>query len=177
MSIGTAAAQPDDIKLGQFIPQNPPQPAPAVSFTDLAGKPVSLSDFKGKVTLVNLWATWCQPCLKEMPSLERLQASVGSRLRVAAIAEDHGGAKTVEPFIAKLGLSKVSVYLDPDSAAIHAFDVTGLPTSFLLDKEGRVVGRVAGAADWESDKLRALFTPLLPPHQHETAAKPSVSRS
>src|SRR5690242_10245028 len=65
-------AEEEPIRLGEFIPATPPQPAPETGFTDLAGKPVSLADFKGKATVVNLWATWCEPCLKEMPSLDRL---------------------------------------------------------------------------------------------------------
>src|SRR5579864_2683672 len=80
------AAEEERIKLGEFIPVNPPQPAPEVSFTDAAGKPATLGDFKGKPAVVNLWATWCQPCIKEMPSLARLQARFGGALRVAAIS-------------------------------------------------------------------------------------------
>src|SRR5256885_1854209 len=96
------AAGQDEFKPGEFIPLAAPQPAPEVAFTDTAGNPAALADFKGKLLLVNLWATWCQPCLREMPSLEKLQASQGDQLTVAAIAEDRGGAKVVEPFVKKL---------------------------------------------------------------------------
>lgn len=161
-STRVGAAEPGDTKLGQFIPTSPPQPAPAISFTDLAGNAVALADFKGKVVLVNLWATWCRPCLREMPSLEALQTRLGSALTVVAISEDRGGAKTVEPFIAKLGLDKVAVYLDPRSAATRAFAVRGLPTSLLIDGEGRLVGRVEGAAEWDSAEMRAALKPFLP---------------
>src|SRR5215469_6785072 len=68
----------DQVKLGEFIPAASPQPAPEISITDLDGKPLSLGDFKGKVVLLNLWATWCQPCIKEMPSLVDLQKNLGS---------------------------------------------------------------------------------------------------
>ncbi|HVC56197.1 MAG TPA: TlpA disulfide reductase family protein [Stellaceae bacterium] len=160
LSPAGAIAQ-DSMRLGEFIPATPPQPAPAVAFTDDAGKPASLADFKGKPTVVNLWATWCQPCLHEMPSLVRLQAHFAGRLTVAAVAEDHGGAKQVAPFVAKLGLTKLAIYLDPQAALGHALRVRGLPTSIVLDAEGRVVGSVEGAADWGSAKMLAVLQPLL----------------
>ncbi|HVC53506.1 MAG TPA: TlpA disulfide reductase family protein [Stellaceae bacterium] len=160
---GALWAQSGDIKLGEFIPQNPPQPAPAISFTDIAGKPVKLSDFKGTVTLVNLWATWCHPCLKEMPSLEKLQASHQGALKVLAISEDHGGAAVVAPFIKKQGLAKLAIYLDPESNALHGFKARGLPTSILIGKDGTIIGRVEGGTDWQSDAIAAALKPLLPP--------------
>src|SRR6202790_3219673 len=71
-----AAAEEEKLRLGEFIPESPPQPAPETGFTNADGKPASFADFKGKPVVVNLWATWCQPCLKEMPSLDRLQAEL-----------------------------------------------------------------------------------------------------
>ena len=156
------AAEPDTIKPGEFIPASPPQPAPEVSFTDLKGNWVALADFKGKLVLVNLWATWCQPCLKEMPSLEKLQTDQADKLTVAAISEDRGGNQVVEPFVAKLGLDKVKIYLDPKSAVGHAFSVRGLPTTLVIDAEGRLIGRVEGAAEWDSAKMAAALQPFLP---------------
>src|SRR5438552_4268022 len=156
------AAEPDTVKPGEFIPASPPQPAPEVSFTDLKGNWVALADFKGKLILVNLWATWCQPCLKEMPSLEKLQGAQADKLTVAAISEDRGGNQVVEPFVAKLGLDKVKIYLDPKSAVGHAFSVRGLPTTLVIDTEGRLVGRVEGAAEWDSAKMAAVLQPFLP---------------
>ena len=149
------------VRLGEFIPASPPLPAPAVSFVDLAGNPASLSEFNGKVVLVNLWATWCEPCLREMPSLERLQSRLGDKIVVVAISEDRGGSKTVEPFVGKLGLKSVKIYLDPKSAVEWAFKVQGLPTSFLIDREGRVLGRVEGAAEWDKPKLLGVLKSFL----------------
>src|SRR6266404_9962634 len=97
-----AAAEEEKLRLGEFIPESAPQPAPETGFTDALGKPVSFADFKGKPVVVNLWATWCKPCLKEMPSLERLQAALDDKLTVAAVSEDHGGAGRVGPFVAAL---------------------------------------------------------------------------
>jgi thiol-disulfide isomerase/thioredoxin len=163
LSAGAATAQSDDIKLGEFIAENPPQPAPAISFTDMAGNAVSLADFKGQVALINLWATWCQPCLKEMPSLIRFQAKEGTALKVIAVSEDMGGPDKVKAFVDKNDLGKLPIYLDPKSAAMHGFALRGLPTSILIGKDGKVLGRVEGEADWDSDKIAAAIKRLLPP--------------
>ncbi len=158
----TAAAAPDaGVTLGQFTPAAAPRPAPEVGFTDIEGKPADLADLRGKPAVVNLWATWCQPCLREMPSLEGLQEKVGDKLTVAVVSQDRGGEKAVAPFLAKLGLDKVRVYLDPKSEVGKAFGVRGLPTSIVLDAEGREVGRVEGAADWDSAKMLAVLEPLV----------------
>jgi thiol-disulfide isomerase/thioredoxin len=146
-------AELERVRLGEFIPTSPPLPAPAVSFVDLTGNTVSLSQLTGDTVLVNLWATWCEPCLREMPSLERLQLRLGDKITVVAVSEDRGGAKTVEPFIDKLGLKSIRTCLDPKSTAERAFKVQGLPTTFLIDRRGRVVGKVEGAAEWDSPEL------------------------
>jgi thiol-disulfide isomerase/thioredoxin len=160
----TAANEPDvpeHAALGEFIPASPPLAAPAISFIDLAGNPVTLAEFTGKIVLVNLWATWCEPCLREMPSLERAQSRLGGRIVVIAISEDRGGGKAVEPFVDKLGLKSVKIYLDPKSAMQRAFKVRGLPTSFLIDREGRVLGWVEGAAEWDAPKLLEILKSFL----------------
>ena len=162
LAAAVAMAAEPDVKPGEFIPASPPQPAPEVSFTDLSGNGVTLGDFKGKLVLLNLWATWCQPCLKEMPSLEKLQESQGDKLIVAAVSEDRGGKELVEPFVAKLGLAKVKIYLDPKSTVGHAVEARGLPTTLVIDGKGFVVGRVEGAAEWDSDKMAGVLQPFLP---------------
>jgi thiol-disulfide isomerase/thioredoxin len=155
------AAGNETIKPGEFIPATPQQPAPQVGFTDADGKPVTLADFKGKPVVVNFWATWCQPCLKEMPSLDRLQADLDGRLVVAAVSEDRMGAQRVIPFVAEMGLDKLKIYLDPRAELGRAFNVRGLPTSIVIDAEGKVVGRVEGAAEWDSAEIMALLKPYL----------------
>ena len=155
------ATEEDKIRLGEFIPATPPQPAPEAAFTDLDGKPAGLADFKGKPAVVNLWATWCQPCLKEMPSLQRLQAQFDGKLTVAAVSEDRAGAKVVAPFVVEKGLQKLTIYLDPKSDLGHAINMRGLPTSLVLDAEGKVVGRVEGGAEWDSEKMLSVLKPLL----------------
>jgi thiol-disulfide isomerase/thioredoxin len=152
---------PDRTKLGEFVPSLQPYPAPAISLADPTGDSVELSKLQGKLVVINLWATWCEPCLREMPSLERLQSRLGERIAVLAVSEDRGGNKTVEPFIAKLGLKSVKIYIDPKSEVGHAFGARGLPTSFLIDGEGKVLGRVEGAAEWDSPKILGVLEPLL----------------
>ncbi|HEX3413514.1 MAG TPA: TlpA disulfide reductase family protein [Stellaceae bacterium] len=151
----------DRTKLGEFAPSSPPFPAPTISLIDSSGHSVELADLKGKLVVVNLWATWCEPCLREMPSLERLQSRLGERIAVLAVSEDRGGNKTVEPFIAKLGLKSVKVYVDAKSEVGRAFGARGLPSSFLIGRDGKVLGRVEGAAEWDSPKILGVLEPLL----------------
>ena len=155
------ADMPDRTTIGEFVPSAQPYPAPAISLSDTTGRNVELSDMHGKLVIVNLWATWCAPCLREMPSLERLQSRFGERIAVLAVSEDRGGNKTVEPFLDKLGLKSVKVYIDPKSEVGRAFGARGLPTSFLIDREGKVLGRVEGAAEWDSPKILGVLQPLL----------------
>jgi thiol-disulfide isomerase/thioredoxin len=143
--------------LRQFIPTDPPRPAPEIAFADGAGKSLSLGDFRGKVVLVNLWATWCEPCIREMPSLDRLRAALPNQdLAIVLVSQDRGGDQVVAPFFAKLGL-KLATYLDPKSTVGHAFEVRGLPTSILIDREGNELGRVEGALDWDGGPAQALL--------------------
>jgi thiol-disulfide isomerase/thioredoxin len=161
LALPAAPAAGDNMRLGEFIPVSPPQPAPEVAFTDAAGKPANLGDFLGKPAVVNLWATWCAPCLKEMPSLDRLQGQFAGRLTVAAISQDRAGGKIVNPFVAGLHLKDVKIYLDPKNDAAQAFKARGLPTSIVLDAKGRVVGKVEGPTDWDSAAMRRVLEALL----------------
>ena len=169
-TVDQAPVAAEQTPLGHFVPAASPQPVPPVSFTDIAGKTVHLSDFTGKVVLLNLWATWCAPCRHEMPSLERLQARFGDKLAILPVSQDLGGNKVVAPFISKLGLTKLNVYLDPKSTVGRAFKVEGLPTSVLIDRHGRVLGRVEGEAQWDSSKMLAVIEPLV---ASDDIAKPS----
>src|SRR5260370_36828180 len=92
------ADMPDRTKLGEFVPSAQPVPAPEISLADPTGQTVELSELRGKLVLVNLWATWCEPCLREMPSLERLQSLLCARNPAPAGSEDPGGHDTGEPF-------------------------------------------------------------------------------
>ncbi len=141
-----------------FTLLDPPVPAPLETFAALDGTRLRLADFKGRVVVLNFWATWCAPCIREMPSLDRLQAAVGDRgLAVLAVSIDRGGAKVVRPFAKRLGLERLALYLDAKGALFQAFGVTGLPTTFLIDRQGGVVGAYPGPAEWDGPEARALI--------------------
>ncbi|MDE1969390.1 MAG: TlpA family protein disulfide reductase [Alphaproteobacteria bacterium] len=157
----------------KFTVLDAPQPAPALAFTTREGAPKTLADFRGRLLLVNFWATWCGPCVAEMPSLDRLQARLGSRLMVLAISEDRRGGDVVDPFLAKLKLADLAIYLDTRNSALQAFGLAGLPTSILIDRDGRMVWRVEGGVDWTSPEAAAKLAPYLAPtpdSQHTSAA-------
>ena len=141
-----------------FTLLDPPVPAPLETFAALDGTPVRLADFKGRVVVLNFWATWCPPCIREMPSLDRLQAALEDRgLAVLAVSIDRGGAKVIRPFAERLGLERLGLYHDSKAALFKAFGVTGLPTTFLIDRRGQIVGAYPGAAEWDEPEARALI--------------------
>lgn len=152
-AVGIAPAQ----AFGQFIALDQKLPAPALAFTTSDGATKQLADFRGRLVLVNLWATWCVPCIEEMPALDRLQAKLGNALTILAIAEDRRGAEVVDPFLARTGIKNLAIYLDPKSAASNAFGVAGLPTSFLIGGDGMIIGKLEGAAPWDEAAMVAIL--------------------
>lgn len=143
--------------LGQFIALDAPLPAPALSFTARSGEVKQLADFHGSLVLVNLWATWCVPCVEEMPALDRLQAKLGPDLTILALSQDRRGGEVVEPFLAKIGIKHLAIYLDPKSAATNELGAQGLPTSFLIDRDGMIRGKLEGAAKWDEPAMLAIL--------------------
>ncbi len=142
----------------QFVVIEPAKAAPLSPILDGTGRRLDLTAFRGRVVLLNLWATWCGPCVREMPSLDRLQAAFGGvGLSVVALSIDRGGATTVRPFFARLGLKNLDIYLDPNAVSISLFAAPGLPASYILDRDGRLRGRLGGAAAWDSPQARALL--------------------
>ncbi len=135
-----------------------PKPMPPLSFIDAEGRRVDLADFKDRVILLNLWATWCGPCVKEMPSLDRLQGQLGGdAFQVVALSLDRGGRAAVEPFYKKTGVEHLAVFLDPASDSMKALSLRGLPTTILVDPEGRELGRVEGAVEWDAPEVVAFL--------------------
>jgi cytochrome c biogenesis protein CcmG/thiol:disulfide interchange protein DsbE len=137
--------------------------APDFRVVDLAtGDTVSLRQrYRGSVTLVNIWATWCVPCKVEMPSMQRLYESLGPRgLRIAAVSIDEGDPTDVRNFAQQLGLT-FDILQDRSTAIQQSYQTTGVPESFLLDRSGTIVKRVIGAHDWNSEVNRSLVERLL----------------
>lgn len=157
----TPVASTDADKLEKFKGSEP-KPMPPLSFVDAEGRRVDLADFKDRVILLNLWATWCGPCVKEMPSLDRLQAQMGGdAFQVVALSLDRGGRTAVEPFYKKTGVQNLTVFLDPASESMKALSLRGLPTTILVDPEGRELGRVEGAVEWDSPEVVAFLRQFL----------------
>jgi thiol-disulfide isomerase/thioredoxin len=138
------------------------RPAPAVTFTDAEGQERSLSDFAGEGLVVNLWATWCPPCVAEMPSLDRLQAMLrAERVRVLALSSDRGGRAVVEAFYRRTGVRELGVWLDPRGAAARGMGVRGLPTTVIIDRDGYETARLEGEAEWDAPELVAAVRRLV----------------
>jgi thiol-disulfide isomerase/thioredoxin len=149
-------------KMGPYRAVDTPSPAPAIAFRDAEGTELTLADFRGRVLAVNFWATWCAPCVEEMPALDRLQASLSTKgVAVLAISVDRGGLRQVAPFFAVNELKNLPVYLDPSGNSMRAFAVRGLPTTIVIDAEGRERGRLEGAAAWDSPAAERLLLQYL----------------
>lgn len=128
--------------------------APDYGFLDPAGKPVTLAAFRGKPLLVNLWATWCAPCVREMPTLDRLAVRETGKLQVLVISQDLDGAAKVTPFFEKGKFAALEPYLDPDLRFSTGYGVN-LPTTILYDAQGKEVWRVSGDMDWDGETARS----------------------
>lgn len=127
-----------------------PRRLPELAFEDGKGKPVTLADFRGRTVLLNVWATWCPPCREEMPSLDRLQKALGGpAFEVVALSIDAGGAPVVERFYKEIGIASLAIYVDPGMRAAGQLATPGVPTTLLIDREGRELGRHAGPAQWD----------------------------
>lgn len=149
-----------------FSLEQPPRDAPEVSFAALDGTEIALAELGGDVLLVNFWATWCGPCVEEMPALDRLAADFADRrFRVLAVSIDREGAAKVRPFLEQHGIDDLTVFLDPYGAAPRAFEAIGLPTTVLIDAEGRWVGSYQGDAPWDGEDAKALIGHYLPEAQ------------
>lgn len=129
---------------------DPPRPLPELRFVDGEGRPLTLADFRGKVILLNIWATWCIPCLREMPTLDRLEAKLGGPdFQVVVLSIDTAGVAVVKKFYKALKLKALGIYVDKTTRARVALGIAGIPTTVLIDRRGREIGRYAGPAEWD----------------------------
>ena len=155
-------------KFANFTFFDEPRPVSEVRFTDGEGRDLSLDRFRGKVVLLNLWATWCAPCRREMPALDRLQARLGGDdFEVLALAVDRGGAAKVKEFLDELGIERLGLYVDSTTRALRALGAYGLPTTLLIDRDGNEVLRVIGATEWDGAEIVDLVRHLIDSSDHD----------
>ena len=154
-----------------FFGENRPRPkeelkpkgvaAQDFGLSSLRGDYLKLSDYRGKVVFLNIWATWCPPCRDEMPSMESLyQKLKGRDFEMLAVSIDREGEKAVRPFVAKFGLS-FPVLLDPEGKTYRLYGLTGVPESFIVDKNGVVIHKIIGPQDWLNKEWLDYFNRLL----------------
>ncbi len=150
---GMGAANAAEAPLNTIDRRHAGTPAPAVAFEARGGTKTSLADFKGRRVLVNLWATWCAPCVAEMPALDAAAGAAKDRLVVLPISQDMEGWRTVDKFFAKGKFRTLQPYLDQPGNFAEKLAARGLPMSVLYDEKGREVWRVAGTLKWESPEV------------------------
>ena len=126
------------------------RPRPTTTWKDASGKNLTLADFSGKVVLVNYWASWCPPCIRELPSIDRLQASLGGdNFTIVAINIDRGGKPIARRMAKRLKIKHLTLYLDRESNSARSLGVRSMPTTFVFDRKGREVGKLEGGAEWD----------------------------
>jgi len=141
-----------------FTPTPDAGPAPQDPLIAQSGKELRLGDFRSRTVLVNFWATWCAPCVREMPSLLRLQkARAGKDFAVLAVSQDLKGWAAILPFLVRHQFDGLPVVHDPRGALARALGIGGIPTTVLVGRDGRIIGRLAGIAEWDSPEARALI--------------------
>lgn len=148
--------------MAEFKATQPPKPVAEIAFEDKEGAKLGLGAFKGRVVLLNLWATWCAPCREEMPALDRLQAKLGSPdFEVVALSLDRAGRDKAREFLDQMGITNLVLYIDPTMKAARALEARGMPTTYLIGRDGKEIGRLVGPAEWDSEEAQALIKAVL----------------
>ena len=159
--VGNAAAaalQP----LSALHPATPPAPPADIAWQAADGTRRTLADHAGRGVVLNLWATWCVPCVAEMPALDGLARAVGAAgIDVLPLSSDRGGVPVVERFFAERGIHTLPVLLDAQSAAAHALGIRGIPTTLVIDRHGRELARLEGAAGWDDPAAVTMLREML----------------
>lgn len=141
-----------------------PRVVPDIAFQDVQGGKHTFAEFRGKAVLLNIWATWCAPCRKEMPTLDRLQSKLGSdHFQVVALSIDRDGVSAVKSFYDEIGIRALAIYVDPTMDAQAKLGIVGVPTTLLVDREGREIARYTGPAEWDHADVVAMVQRYLPP--------------
>ena len=144
--------------MAAFVFRKEPETLPEIKFQDAGGREKTLADWRGKVVLLNLWATWCLPCRKEMPALDRLQKDFASdKFEVVAVSVDRKGLEPSKKFLDDAGVQQLALYADPSARMSSTLRAVGLPATLLLDQQGREIGRLLGPAEWDSEDAKRLI--------------------
>jgi thiol-disulfide isomerase/thioredoxin len=142
----------------KFVVSNPPVPVPDTPFISADGQTIKLSDFKGRLVLVNFWATWCVPCIRELPSIDNLRRAVSDpRLEIILVSIDRGEAKVHRPFLAQLGITALTSASDSRASLLRTLKGPGIPFTLLISPQSQVLGRLIGDAEWDSPEALALI--------------------
>ena len=161
LTAGLALAHGPRFHNARLVEFNRPLPAPGFTLRDPDGKSISLSDFRGKFVLLNFWATWCPPCVKEMPSMDRLADKLAQwPFVVLGISLDEEGAEKVKPFLARLGV-RFPIALDPRSEVSSRYGARDLPSTFLINPEGNVIAAAKGEREWDSKEMVEYLTEVV----------------
>ncbi len=147
--------------LAKLVPTTDAPALPDTAFTDPEGGEHRLSDYRGKVVLLNFWATWCAPCRKEMPALDQLQAEMGGEdFQVVTIATGRNAPDKIAQFFAETGVQNLPTLLDPKQQLARQMGVVGLPVTVLIDRDGQEVARLLGDAEWASEAAKEVIRQL-----------------
>lgn len=164
---GLAAAIPS-ARAGDLPLHPAPRPIPEIAFGDGEGRPRMLTEWRGRVVLLNLWATWCAPCRIEMPTLDRLQGLLGSgNFEVVALSVDTDGLSRVRPFLERMGVANLEPYVDPSEQAMVALATSSLPTTVLVDPDTREIARLVGATEWDAPDMVAFLSRVIAAYTYD----------
>ena len=172
--VGRGSTRPFDVIRAKAV-----EPAPAFELRDLAGRVVRLDDFRGRVVVLNFWATWCEPCREEMPAMMRLARDLGDRGLVVVAVNVKEGPRAVEAFVRELGLT-LPVLLDSTGEVGERYRLRALPTTYFIGRDGTLAGLALGYRDWESAGARAYLAELLaaaPQHARQGAPQDGAGAS
>jgi thiol-disulfide isomerase/thioredoxin len=163
-----SAATPDWIRslatgdMAAVVVHAAPKPIPTLAFADAQGQPKTLADWKGRVVLLNLWATWCAPCREEMPDLSNLQRALGSKdFEVVALSVDRKGAEASSAFLKEVKADNLSTFVEPEAKSLQVLQALGLPATLLINRKGEEVARLLGPAAWDSNEAQALIKAVI----------------
>ncbi|MGI9524043.1 MAG: TlpA family protein disulfide reductase [Hyphomicrobiaceae bacterium] len=160
-SQATGTDMTTDLNVGAmttFVFKDDPTPVPPAPFNNGAGQSISIENFAGRIVLLNLWATWCAPCRKEMPDLDRLQAELGGEdFEVVAVSVDRGSPAKSQKFLDDIDVKSLKLYHDPSAQLGFKLKTIGMPSTLLIDRQGREIGRLVGPAEWDSADAKRLI--------------------